>query len=221
MSKHDTTDDDERSFPVGRRDFMKAGAVGAVAAGLGSGLTSLTSTARADGSRTRLVEHTGDWRPSTCAGCTSWCSAQILVDDQTNRVIRTRGNEESKVHGSNDCPRQDMAIQQLYDPDRITQPMRRTNPKKGKGVDPEFEPVSWAEAIGEIADRIMDLREREETEKFMLTRGRTPTSDRSSTTTCRRSSARRTTSLTARSARRPRSSGRCTPKASGATASTT
>ena len=50
--------------------------------------------------------------------------------------------------------------------------MRRTNPEKGKGIDPEFEPISWSEAVGEIADQIMDLRENDETEKFMLTRGR-------------------------------------------------
>ncbi|WP_138005534.1 molybdopterin-dependent oxidoreductase [Halalkalirubrum salinum] len=176
MSQHDTTSTDDDGgrfgFSFGRRDFMKAGAVGAVAASLGTGLSSLQAAAQADDYRDALVEHTGEWRPSNCAGCTSWCSAQILVDDKTNRVLRTRGNEDSKVHGSNDCPRQDLAIQQLYDPDRVKQPMRRTNPEKGKGVDPEFEPISWEEAIGEIADRIMELRENQETEKFMLTRGR-------------------------------------------------
>ncbi len=178
MSQHDTTNDTDadegRRFglSVGRRDFMKAGAVGAVAASMGTGLTSLASTAEAGGTRDALVEHTGDWKPSTCAGCTSWCSAQILVDDQTNRVIRTRGHEDSKIHGKNDCPRQDLAIQQLYDPDRITQPMKRTNPEKGKDVEPEFEPISWEEAIDMLADEIAELRENEEPEKFMVTRGR-------------------------------------------------
>ena len=173
MSKHDTTDTDEATggigARIGRRDFMKAGAAGAVASGLGISLTSLVE---ADDHREALVEHTGEWRPSCCAGCTSWCAAQILVEDGTRRPIRTRGNESSKVHGSNDCPRQDLGIQQLYDPDRVKQPMRRTNPEKGPDVDPEFEPISWEEAIAEIADRIMELRENEETHKFMVTRGR-------------------------------------------------
>ena len=175
MSRHDTTDGtdeetDRSGLSLGRRNLMKAGAVGVVAAGLG-GLTSLTSTAGTEG-RDALVEHTGEWRPSTCAGCTSWCSAQVLVDDRTNRVVRTRGHEDSKIHGTNDCPRQDMALQQLYDPDRITRPMRRTNPEKGRGIAPEFEPISWEEAIGEIADRIVELRESGKPEKFMVTRGR-------------------------------------------------
>ena len=175
MSQRDTTPSDDGGkfgFSFGRRDFMKAGAVGAVAAGLGSSLTSLRSVAQADDYRDALVDHTGTYKPSTCAGCTSWCSAQILVDDRTRRVIRTRGHEDSEIHGTHDCPRQDLGIQQLYDPDRVTQPMRRTNPEKGKGVDPEFEPISWEEAIGMLADEIMELREDEEPEKFMVTRGR-------------------------------------------------
>jgi len=175
MSQRDTTPSDDGGklgFSFGRRDFMKAGAVGAVAAGLGSSLTSLRSVAQADDYRDALVDHTGTYKPSTCAGCTSWCSAQILVDDRTRRVIRTRGHEDSEIHGTHDCPRQDLGIQQLYDPDRVTQPMRRTNPEKGKGVDPEFEPISWEEAIGMLADEIMELRENDETEKFMVTRGR-------------------------------------------------
>ncbi|EMA46594.1 molybdopterin-dependent oxidoreductase [Halobiforma nitratireducens] len=176
MSKNDTTNDptdttDSAGLALDRRGFMKTGAAGAVAAGLGLSF-GLSSLVEADDYRDALVEHTGEWRASTCAGCTSWCAAQILVDDETGRAIRTRGNEHSQVHGRNDCVRQDMAIQQLYDPDRLKQPMRRTNPEKGKDVDPEFEPISWEEAIEEIADKIMELRENEETHKAMVTRGR-------------------------------------------------
>ncbi|MFW6435847.1 MAG: twin-arginine translocation signal domain-containing protein, partial [Halovenus sp.] len=73
MSKQQTIDDagestDGQGLPIDRRGFMKAGAASAVAAGLGVGLSSLTT---ADDSRDELVEHTGDWIPTTCAGCTS------------------------------------------------------------------------------------------------------------------------------------------------------
>ena len=36
-------------------------------------------------------------------------------------------------------------------PDRITTPLRRTNPDKGIGVDPGWVPISWEEALSEIA----------------------------------------------------------------------
>ena len=50
--------------------------------------------------------------------------------------------------------------------------MKRTNPRKGKGIDPKFVPISWDEALGTIADKMMELREAEEPEGFALLRGR-------------------------------------------------
>ena len=37
-------------------------------------------------------------------------------------------------------------------------PMRRTNPKKGRHEDPGFVPVSWDAALNEIADRLNRIR---------------------------------------------------------------
>lgn len=50
--------------------------------------------------------------------------------------------------------------------------MKRTNPNKGKDEDPGFVPVTWDEAIGTIADKIMTLRENNETHKLLMIRGR-------------------------------------------------
>jgi anaerobic selenocysteine-containing dehydrogenase len=65
-----------------------------------------------------------------------------------------------------------MALQQVYDPDRVKVPMKRTNPKKGRNEDPKFVPISWGEALNTIADKIMELRKNKETYKYMLMRGR-------------------------------------------------
>jgi len=112
----------------------------------------------------------GEWRPTTCQGCTSWCSTQVYVVD--GRAIKVRGNPHSKVNGTASCPRAHMGLQMVYDPDRVKTPMKRTNPKKGKGEDPGFVPISWDEALDTIADRIMELRDNNETHKYMLMRGR-------------------------------------------------
>ena len=53
------------------------------------------------------------------------------------------------------CARGNAGVQQLYDPDRIKVPMKRTNPKKGKGEDPKFVPISWDEALDTIADKMI------------------------------------------------------------------
>ncbi len=46
-------------------------------------------------------------------------------------------------------------VQKTYNPNRILTPMKRTNPKKGKGEDPGFVPVSWDEALGLIGEKLV------------------------------------------------------------------
>jgi phenylacetyl-CoA:acceptor oxidoreductase len=50
-------------------------------------------------------------------------------------------------------------VQKTYNPHRITSPMKRTNPKKGRDQDPGFVPISWEEALDSIAARMRELRE--------------------------------------------------------------
>lgn len=50
--------------------------------------------------------------------------------------------------------------------------MKRTNATKGKGIDPQFVPITWDEALSTIASKMMELRASEETHKFLLLRGR-------------------------------------------------
>ncbi|OGB20785.1 MAG: dehydrogenase [Burkholderiales bacterium RIFCSPLOWO2_02_FULL_57_36] len=117
----------------------------------------------------------GDWVASTCQGCTQWCAIQIFV--QGGRATRVRGNPLSKTNHGYVCPRGHMIPQQMYDPDRIKVPMKRTNPVKGRGVDPKFVPISWDEAMNTVADKMIELRNAGEPEKLTYLRGRySPTS---------------------------------------------
>jgi anaerobic selenocysteine-containing dehydrogenase len=65
-----------------------------------------------------------------------------------------------------------MIPQQMYDPDRIKVPMKRTNPQKGRGIDPKFVPISWDEALNTVADKMIELRKANETNKLVYMRGR-------------------------------------------------
>ncbi len=112
----------------------------------------------------------GKWFASTCQGCTSWCPVQLKV--LNNRVIDVRGNPFSLANHGKICPRPHLSLQQLYDPDRVKVPMKRTNPKKGRNEDPGFVPISWDEAMDTIADKMMELRATGETHKFLYMRGR-------------------------------------------------
>ena len=155
-------------FVLTRRSFIKkASAATGTAVALGGLQPSLRAFAA---SGEVSAGQMGEWKPATCQGCTSWCSKQVYVVD--GRAVKVRGNPNSKVNGAAGCPRSHLALQQVYDPDRIKTPMKRTNPKKGRNEDPKFVPISWDEAMGTIADKIMELRKNNETHKYMLMRGR-------------------------------------------------
>ena len=51
-------------------------------------------------------------------------------------------------------------VQKTYNPDRIQQPMKRTNPNKGRGEDPGFVPISWDEALDIVAGKLRDVRDK-------------------------------------------------------------
>ena len=49
-------------------------------------------------------------------------------------------------------------VQKTYHPNRVLTPMKRTNPRKGRGEDPMFVPISWDEAYTAIADKLNAIR---------------------------------------------------------------
>jgi anaerobic selenocysteine-containing dehydrogenase len=152
---------------VSRRGFLKGAAcLGLVAAGGGGPLLRcfVPSAATAAG------DLEARWVASTCQGCTSWCPVQVQVVG--GRAVKVRGNPHSRATHGEICPRPHIALQQLYDPDRIKVPMKRTNPEKGRDEDPGFVPIGWDEAMDIVASRMMELRDSGETHKFAVFRGR-------------------------------------------------
>ena len=151
-----------------RRDFLRNLAGAGLICGL-AGNPVLSRFARA-ASPAEAQKLAGKWFASTCQGCTSWCPVQLKV--LNNRVIDVRGNPFSKANHGKICPRPHLSLQQLYDPDRVKVPMKRTNPRKGRHEDPGFVPISWDEALDTIAERMVRLRATGETHKFLYMRGR-------------------------------------------------
>lgn len=156
-----------------RKSFLKKALLTGTGITLGSKFAPQLSTlkaAEASGNGNPNTSSDGRWVASSCLGCTSWCSVQVYVQD--GRATKIRGNPNSKVNGENLCVRGHMGLQQVYDPDRLKTPMKRTNPNKGRDEDPGFVPISWDEALDTIADKIMELRDNGESHKLMVMRGR-------------------------------------------------
>ena len=65
-----------------------------------------------------------------------------------------------EVHpaGGKVCVKAFGLIQKTYNPNRILTPMKRRNSRKGRDQDPDFEPISWEEALKTIADKLNEVR---------------------------------------------------------------
>ncbi len=152
---------------IRRRDFLKsAAAAGALLTTGGFRLNALASVKKSF----RVEEAAGEWIPTTCQGCTTWCPLEVFV--QNGRAVKVQGNRHSKQNDGVCCPRGHIGLQQVYDPDRVKAPLKRTNPNKGRGEDPRFVAITWDEALDTIAERILSLRRSGEAHKYLLLRGR-------------------------------------------------
>jgi molybdopterin-containing oxidoreductase family molybdopterin binding subunit len=77
----------------------------------------------------------------------------ILAHKVDGVVVEVKGNPASSVGSGTICGKGAAGIMQLYDPNRITKPLRRTNPKKGLDQDPGWEEISWDEAYSIINEK--------------------------------------------------------------------
>ncbi|MCR4332554.1 MAG: hypothetical protein NUV34_07625, partial [Sulfuricaulis sp.] len=69
------------------------------------------------------------WIPSSCAICYGNCS---IVGHRVDGVlVKIEGNPESVIGKGRLCGKGVSGIMTHYDPNRLTVPLRRTNPKKG------------------------------------------------------------------------------------------
>ncbi len=138
----------ENGLNISRRGFV----AGAGAAALGAGLVGCSSgTAEKEGTdlastapeKVAYDPSEGEWIPTVCNMCFNSCSIKAHVVDGV--VVELTGNPDG-IGSGHICAKGAAGIMTLYDPNRITKPLKRTNPKKGFDEDPGWEEISWDEA---------------------------------------------------------------------------
>ena len=85
----------------------------------------------------------------------------LKVEVQDGVATRIESNYDiSGQHpgGGRVCVKAYGLVQKTYNPNRIRQPMKRTNPKKGRNEDPGFVPISWDEALDLVAGKMREIR---------------------------------------------------------------
>lgn len=98
--------------------------------------------------------------PTYCYQCVAGPDL-LTVKLQGETAVEVEPNfAAAEVHpgGGKICVKAYGLIQKAYHPSRVLTPMRRTNPKKGRHEDPGFVPISWDQAMEEIAARLNDIR---------------------------------------------------------------
>ncbi len=91
--------------------------------------------------------------------CPSTCALEVEVIGP-DRIGRVRGSKENSYTAGVVCAKVARYAERLHHPDRLTRPLRRTGPK-GSG---QFSPISWDEALDEVAFRFDDAESRYGTE---------------------------------------------------------
>ncbi len=134
----------EPRVTIGRRDFFKVYAAAGVAVLEGCRRRDqefIESPAR----RSTALPGASVWRRSICGQCGAGC--EVLVRTVDRQAKKIEGLPDGFVNRGGVCALGHSALQELYHPDRVTEPMRR-------GPSGELEAVSWEEALEAAAGAI-------------------------------------------------------------------
>ncbi len=118
---------------------------------------------------------TEKWITTSCLNCPTRCATQVRVVN--GKAVKITGNPLSQVSEGEICPRGHIGLQVLYDPSRVSSPLRRTNPVKGRGAEPNWVPISWSQALSEVSARLKSLRDEAQPHRLLLLHGLNTISD--------------------------------------------
>jgi formate dehydrogenase major subunit len=135
---------------VGRRDFLKLGAAGAG----GLGLSALGfDLALASQAKQSLRIAGARESHSVCPYCAVGCSL-VAYTDQAGKLLQIEGDPDSPVNEGRLCPKGATAMQLATAANRVEHVMYRA-PRSA-----EWKKIGWDEALGMLAERVKDSRDR-------------------------------------------------------------
>ena len=83
-----------------------------------------------------------------CTLCVHSCGCRVTVED--GKAVDIQGLESHPLVQGNLCCKGEAALDSIYHPQRLKTPLKRQNG--------DFVPISWEQALDEIADKLLELK---------------------------------------------------------------
>jgi len=103
--------------------------------------------------------------PGGCNICFNGCPIKYHL--RGNKVVNIYGNDEDPQFLGRICPKSQMTLQMYNNPNRLLQPLKRT----GKRGSNQFKPISWDQALDEIASKLSQVKDRYGSEALAIQSG--------------------------------------------------
>ena len=137
-----------------RRDFLKIVGAGTASITFGGVIGNFVVSTFAD-EEEFLTE---SFRQTVCGICDSNCALRVhLIGEKAVEITGIPNGDADIPSGGKPCIKALSAYRFLYDPDRLKGPLMRTNPERGKDVDPGWKEITWDEAYSEIGKRFAHI----------------------------------------------------------------
>ena len=94
---------------------------------------------------------------TACGQCYVGCGIKVQVENGV--VVNVEGNPDNPQNRGVMCAKGKAGFMNLYNPNRVKVPLKRTNPKKGMHEDPGWKEISWDEAIDTIVAQLERIRD--------------------------------------------------------------
>jgi anaerobic selenocysteine-containing dehydrogenase len=133
-----------------RRDFLKVAAAGAASSAILTGCGPASRYVRRE-PYIKMPEYTYNGQPTyyatTCFECSAGCG--LVIRTLQGRAHKAEGNPNHPVNLGRTCPRGQATLHGLYNPDRVTDPVKQSS--RGSR---DFSKMDWDAAIGVVADAL-------------------------------------------------------------------
>ena len=107
--------------------------------------------------KTSKVMKTSKVIKTACGMCYIGCGVEVTLQDGV--VVSIKGNPDNPQNRGMMCAKGKAGFMNLYNPNRVKTPLKRTNPNRGIDIDPGWQEISWKEAMDTIVANLERIRD--------------------------------------------------------------